>query len=110
LTAALAFYGALGLVFSQEQHGTGPVHYSCELNGTVIELYPGTAKGSIARHAGGATMLGFTVDSLDEVLSTLEQTGARRLRAIESSACGRTATVEDPDGRAVRLLERPTGA
>lgn len=31
---------ALGLHFTREQHGDGPVHYSAEIGGTVLELYP----------------------------------------------------------------------
>ncbi len=29
-----------GLVFTKEQHGTGPEHYACEMNGKVFEIYP----------------------------------------------------------------------
>ncbi len=36
----LEFYQTLGLTFVQEQHGNGPVHYACESNGNVFEIYP----------------------------------------------------------------------
>lgn len=36
-----AFYTALGLAFTAEQHGQGPAHYAAVLgDGTVFELYP----------------------------------------------------------------------
>ena len=31
IEAVLAFYQAIGLQFQQEQHGSGPIHYSCEI-------------------------------------------------------------------------------
>ena len=39
LDRSRAFYAALGLQPMPEQHGTGPVHYSCTLGGVVLELY-----------------------------------------------------------------------
>lgn len=30
----------LNLVFTQEQHGTGPIHYSTKMGIFVLELYP----------------------------------------------------------------------
>ena len=35
IDAMLAFYHALGLVFVQEQHGTGAIHYSTALAGII---------------------------------------------------------------------------
>ena len=34
------FFEALGLTFQEEKHGKGPTHFSCELNGQVLEIYP----------------------------------------------------------------------
>ncbi|MBL8021099.1 MAG: hypothetical protein JNM27_15620 [Leptospirales bacterium] len=35
------FYESLGLQFTREQHGSGPIHYSAMIgNGLVLELYP----------------------------------------------------------------------
>jgi hypothetical protein len=33
-------FEALGLVFVAERHGTGPAHWACEVDGTVLEIYP----------------------------------------------------------------------
>ncbi len=42
------FFETLGLTFVQEQHGDGPVHFACEANGVVFEIYP-TDKKSAAK-------------------------------------------------------------
>jgi lactoylglutathione lyase len=34
------FFSKLGLTFVQEKHGDGPLHYACEYNGEVFEIYP----------------------------------------------------------------------
>ena len=104
MDAMLALYRALGLTFEQEQHGTGPVHHSCDMGGTVLEIYPGNDGGALDRRAGGATSLGFRVASLDAVLSALKQLGAPVITPPKDSQWGRRAVVADPDGRAVEIL------
>lgn len=37
---AVEFFNKLGLEFVQEQHGDGPIHYACERNDVVFEIYP----------------------------------------------------------------------
>ena len=34
------FFENFGLSFVKEQHGDGPVHYACEVAGSVLEIYP----------------------------------------------------------------------
>lgn len=34
------YESALGLRFQREHHGNGPIHYSTQLDGTALELYP----------------------------------------------------------------------
>jgi len=74
IEASLAFYRALGLAFVQEQHGSGPIHYSCELRGLVLELYPHKASSpqDVSAHA---IMLGFKVASLESTLANLHKLG-----------------------------------
>jgi predicted enzyme related to lactoylglutathione lyase len=105
LEKSLAFYGAVGLTFTQEQHGSGPVHFACELGSTVIELYPGEPGTAPERKSGGATMLGLTVPDLDETLIALADLGFSPTAAPKDSAWGRRAVVLDPDGRAVEISE-----
>lgn len=103
LETALSFYGALGLSFVEEQHGAGPVHYSCDLGGMVLEIYPGQEGVAPDAKSGGATMLGFTVDSLDLVLAELKELGVEPKSAPKDAEWGRWVNVTDPDGRIVQL-------
>jgi catechol 2,3-dioxygenase-like lactoylglutathione lyase family enzyme len=103
MAASLAFYGALGFEFVEEQHGTGPVHYSCQLNGMVIELFPGKPGTAPDRRNSGATMIGFQINDLDDVLENLDGLGAVILTQPQVNDWGRRVVVEDPDGRAIEL-------
>jgi predicted enzyme related to lactoylglutathione lyase len=105
MEASLAFYHAIGLSFVEEKHGSGPIHYSCRVGASVIEIYPGSAREPQNHQESGATLLGFNVSSLDTVLDTLKQIGAPVLTDPKMSAWGRRAVVQDPDGRAVELLQ-----
>lgn len=58
IEVSLAFYQALGVTFIQEQHGSGPVHYSCDLGGVILELYPAKPSSS-SKVNTDKTMLGF---------------------------------------------------
>lgn len=99
------FYTLLGLEFVQEQHGSGPIHFSSQCGSGVIEIYPGSAGTAPDRKTSGATTLGFRVVSFDTVLQAVEQFGAKILTKLKDSQWGRRAVVEDPDGRAVKLNE-----
>lgn len=39
---AVCFYEVLGLSFEKHAHGNGPLHYACESDGFVFEIYPVT--------------------------------------------------------------------
>jgi lactoylglutathione lyase len=107
LEKCLTFYQAIGLKFDQEQHGKGPIHYACELGTIVLEIYPGDPGLAPDRKTGGATMLGFQVVALDNLLEVLGGEGIPILSPIQSSAWGKRAVVQDPDGRAIELNQRP---
>lgn len=96
-----AFYEALGLQFIKERHGQGSEHYACELNNTVLEIYPATAE----RPASTCIRLGFSVSSLDRVAERLTTLAGRLLFRPDESAWGKRAVVQDPDGHRVELLE-----
>ena len=104
LDRTLAFYRALGLVFQQEQHGSGPVHYSTEIGDTVMEIYPGTEQ-LVDRRGSGATMLGFRVESVDDTVAALTELGGAVVTSPRDSEWGRRAVVTDLDGRALELSE-----
>src|SRR5258708_39784504 len=105
LEISLKIYQSLGLEFVQEQHGNGPIHYSCEIGNTVIEIYPGKPGTAPDRKNAGATTIGFQVEDLDTVVIALGNNGIIIITAPQDSAWGRRAVVQDPDGRAVELSQ-----
>ena len=100
--ASPRFYSALGIVFVQERHGSGPLHFSCEMGNVVIEIYPAKAGVTQEPKTAGATMIGFTVADLDATLNALNQ---QETSSPTVSDSGRWANVLDPDGRVVQLTE-----
>ncbi len=106
IEAALNFYRVIGLNFVQEQHGSGVIHYSCDLNGIVLEIYPLQASSPIESETKHTTMLGFEVESLDETLSKLNELGIAPKGTPKSSEYGRWVNVADPDGRKIQINEK----
>jgi catechol 2,3-dioxygenase-like lactoylglutathione lyase family enzyme len=103
LSDCLEFYQKLGLVFVEEKHGSGPVHYSCKAGDVLIELYPATAPDDCG---DSNVRLGFSVSSIDEVLQQLRTGGAEILKTPEDTQWGRRVVALDPDGRKVEITER----
>lgn len=101
LERAASFYSAIGLLFEREQHGSGPEHYAAAVGGTTFELYP-----SSERHPVAPVRLGFTVTSIDAVLSQWRHAGGRVASEPEQSPWGLRAVVEDPDGHRIELSQR----
>lgn len=73
LTRLLRFYEALGLDFTEERHGNGPIHFAVQLGTMVLELYP--ARGRQSSQPNRSLRLGFKVGSLDAVMGTLDSQG-----------------------------------
>ncbi|HLU11797.1 MAG TPA: VOC family protein [Oceanobacillus sp.] len=105
IRATLAFYRALGMVFVEEQHGTSPVHYSCELGDIIVEIYPTKPNIAPDGRQAGATMIGFRVESVERVVENLRRLETPILTEPQESEWGRRAVVQDPDGRAIELNE-----
>ena len=95
------FYCSLGLAFQLEKHGSGPVHLSCETGGGLLEIYPCHKEHASTR----AVRLGFTVDDLDARCIAVASNNGRLLRAPHLTQWGRRATIEDPEGHTVDLVE-----
>jgi lactoylglutathione lyase len=92
------FYRAIGIELVEEQHGKGPLHYSGQAGGALLEIYPLPAGDSAA---DTTTRLGFTVDAIDDVIEALRLIDAVIVTSPSSSEWGFRAFVRDPDGRAV---------
>ena len=90
------FYEALGLVFTREQHGSGPVHYASVLGDTVLELYP--RRDAAASHDD--TRVGIRVDDVAAAILAAVALGRSLHRALDAE--GRAVLI-DPDGRCVDL-------
>jgi lactoylglutathione lyase len=73
----------------------------------VIEIYPGKPGSAPDRRSAGATMIGFQVEILDAVIEQLKNNDAEILTAPQDSLWRRRAVVQDPDGRAIELSEKP---
>lgn len=97
------FYTQLGCTFEQHRHGKGPLHYSCTIAQTVLEIYP-LAKGQAA--ADPNLRLGFAIEDFDAVLEKLLEQGARLIQAPYESEFGWLAVVEDLEGRKVELYKK----
>lgn len=89
-----AFYETFGLTFVQEQHGKSPIHYACERDGFVLELYPPNKSGVTQN-----IMIGFSIPKLDDALSALSNLGYTPKSPPVDGHC----TILDPDGNSVML-------
>ena len=98
------FYRSLGLSLVKERHGSGPEHYSAEIQGTVLELYPRQSEAEETRHV----RLGFAIEDLDEVVGGIHECGSRVISSAKDSPRGRRAVIADPDGHKIELLQPKT--
>jgi lactoylglutathione lyase len=99
-----AFYRLLGLEFTKHAHGSGPLHYACDSDGFVFELYPASPELPVSP----STRIGFAVSDVDAAASKLAAApGAKLVAAAKDSEWGRRAVVADPDGHRVELVAPP---
>lgn len=104
-----AFYRALGLALADEQHEGGPPHCACDVGGAHVALYEAPGGEAPGKGAGGASMLGFTVDDVDAVFARLRALDAPIVWEPRDMPWGRTLQVLDPDGRPVEAFQ-PAGS
>jgi predicted enzyme related to lactoylglutathione lyase len=106
LDQARAFYQALGIHFTEERHGNGPVHYAGQAGVTTIEVY---TLADDAPAPDTSIRLGFDVTALDRVLEALRDLDTPVASAPRATPWGYRAVVRDPDGRAVELYGKAEG-
>ena len=97
---AVVFYRALGMEFILHSHGTGPKHYASETHGFVFEIYPQRNETSHTTN----TRLGFTVESVDDLIGMLAELDVEIVTPAKDSEWGRRAVVRDLDGHIVELI------
>lgn len=96
------FYETIGITFTEEQHGKGPVHFAGQVGEMVMEIYPLHPDAT----TDTTTRLGFHVPALDEVLEKLTARDAKVVTAAKETPWGYRAVVLDPDGRSVELCQK----
>ncbi len=94
------FYEALGLQFTEEQHGQGPLHLSAVLGGTVFEIYP---LGNKPITSG--IRLGFRVSSVSKALDHLRQFDVTVNNPPTHTDYSLVSVVSDPDGHRIEIVE-----
>jgi lactoylglutathione lyase len=99
INRSVLFYQKLGLDFVKHQHGSGLEHFASEGILVTFEIYPCTSEESITT----STRLGFQVDSVDDIVQELEQSGTAIISSPKDSPWGRRAIVVDPDGHKIEL-------
>jgi predicted enzyme related to lactoylglutathione lyase len=103
----VAFYRALGIPLSDEDHGDGVAHAAADVGGVHVAVIASSVPGnSPGWHVGGSTFVGFWVPSLENVRTDVEALGASVLLDHQTCEWGCRVVVADPDGRAVELNQR----
>lgn len=103
LERSRAWYERLGLEFSEEQHGDGPVHYAAAEANFVFELYPESASNPVS----SAVRLGFCVQDVRAIVDAKTPSGSVAVEPDLSSGRIRAVLV-DPDGIKVEINEAKT--
>ena len=96
------FYGEFGIGFQSEKHGKGPLHYSFESNGLIVEIYPATEHTKQRQTA----TLGFEVNDADEAAQIAARNDYEILALPRETSLGKRVIVADPDGRHVFLYSK----
>jgi predicted enzyme related to lactoylglutathione lyase len=100
LDRAARFYGALGIQFQREKHGSGPEHLAGNVGSVVLEIYPGSEAGDTR-----GVRLGFRIASLAATLVAVQEADGIVVSPAQESPWGLRAVVSDPDGRRVELVQ-----
>lgn len=95
---AVGFYRCLGIEFSQEQHGKGPVHFAADLGEMIFEIYP-----AVTEDVDNSTRLGFSVSDLTGAMEQFKDAEAEVIQAPRETPWGTRALLRDPDGRVIEV-------
>ncbi|MEK7546324.1 MAG: VOC family protein [Patescibacteria group bacterium] len=104
--ATRQFYETVGLAFVEEKHGEGPVHYACDFQGMVLEIYP--LRVRVVVKPCDTVALVLFVSAFEKVLAGVKAMDLKpgKVGVYAGSEGLQAVSVRDPDGRLVRLLER----
>ena len=96
-------YEKIGFEFDYHQHGNGPFHYASEKNGFVFEIYPLTKS---MKEADKSIRLGFEVENLEMTINNIRNTDWKIQSEISVTEWGKTAIIQDSDGRKIELKNK----
>ena len=99
---SIVFYQSLGLRFKRHSHPPCGDHFSCIDGNCVFEICQ-SRKGQ----ATSPMTFGFYVSCVDQAVVEATVNGGSLKREPHSAEWGRSATVIDPDGHCVLLMEKP---
>jgi transcriptional regulator with XRE-family HTH domain/catechol 2,3-dioxygenase-like lactoylglutathione lyase family enzyme len=99
LERSRGFYSTLGLSLIPEKHGQGPLHYSCTMEGLVVEIYP------TKRKTTGGGRLGLRVPAPKTVVNRLLSAGhlPEQPAYAKRDPASEVFVVRDPDGNELEL-------
>ncbi|MCI5060052.1 MAG: hypothetical protein MRY79_03165 [Alphaproteobacteria bacterium] len=96
------FYEAIGVTCHEEQHGSGPVHFSLEAQMEAVEIYPPR------KQVSAPVILRFNVEDVSASIAGLSEKFEESdflVASLEELQTGMKAVVKDPDGRIVELFQ-----
>lgn len=95
-------YALLGFNFEYHRHGNGPMHFSAETDGFVLEIYPLIKS---MEKADNSLRLGFSVKNLNQIIQSLLNSDWKIVSEPTLTEWGYPAIIQDTDGRKVELKE-----
>lgn len=104
--ATRQFYATIGLAFVEEKHGDGPIHYACDFQNVVLEIYP-LRTGVVPKPCDSFALMAFVAE-FEKILAAVKAMDLKPgdVGVYDEESGLRAVSVRDPDGRLVRLLER----
>jgi hypothetical protein len=82
------------------------VHSATELDGVHFAIYQadeGVGERALSWRSASSDLPGFYIDSLDDVIATLNTLATKMLAAHQRRPWGCRIVAQDPDGRAVEI-------
>lgn len=96
------FYSVFGLKFDYHSHGNSPMHYSADVDGITLEIYPLTKS---QKESDRNLRLGFGIEKFDVVMQTLRDAGVVVHTEPTNTEFGYMAVIGDPDGRKIEVYQ-----
>ena len=105
LNEMVAFYKEiLGLALEPEEHGELDRHYGVNLGNLHFAIHP-LSSFDEAKTGNSSAKIAFQVDSLSEYVARLEANGYKCEREPHDEGFGPVASLRDPDGNLIELVE-----